>query len=718
MIKLQGIVTDILFQNEDSGFSIIHLKSNNSEKITCVGVMPTISSGETIIVNGEWTVHKKFGKQLEVKTYEIVRPTTIEGITMLLGSGLISNIGPIRAKSIIDTFGQKTLEILDNEPNRLREVPGIGPKIFEKISEAWEKQKHLRSLMIFLQDYGVSVNMAMKIYKTYGLEAQKKICENPYSLVEDVWGIGFVKADQIAQKMGFLHDSYKRIRAGLFFVMQEAASEGHSYLLFDEIVRKTVSLLEVKEEMVTYSLDHSITANLLIKEEKCVYLPAYFYAEKNITEIIRNKLHHKEILFGKNYLDSWLDIYQKEKSWKLDSTQYKAVEAAINSLIFLLTGGPGTGKTTILQTIVSFYKKHNKKVFLAAPTGRAAQRMSVVTDLTAQTIHRLLEFKPSQKGFIFSKNEQNQLEADVVIIDEVSMVDLLLMNSLLSSIKNETKLIIVGDSNQLPSVGAGNVLADLIASKMIPHVNLTTIFRQAAESRIIIAAHEIIKGIPPAFQNSKTDDCFFITKEDPQECLNTIIDLAANRLPKKYGYEPINDIQVLSPMHNGMLGTTVINVNLQKKLNENPHKVIKGQNSFFLGDKVMQIRNNYDLGVFNGDIGNIIDIINDDSVVVSFDGKKIQYEYRDLEELIPAYCISIHKSQGCEFKAVIIPIMTQHYIMLQRNLIYTAVTRAKKLCILVGSQKALNIAVKNNDAFQRNSRLSFLIKERVTLFNS
>lgn len=710
MIKLQGLVTDIVFQNIDSGFTIIHLKAESSEKLTCVGVMPTIASGETVIVNGEWVIHKKFGKQFDVKSYEIVRPTTIEGITMLLSSGIISNIGPVRAKSIIDTFGLSTLEVLDNQPNRLLEVSGIGPKSFERIKDAWEKQKHLRCLILFLQGYGVSTNLIYKIYKTYGLEAQKKISENPYSLVEDVWGIGFIKADQIAQKMGFSHDSYKRIRAGLVFIMQEASGDGHAFLPYNELATKAAEVLEVKSELTTYSLDHAIEAKLFIKEESHVYLPIYYYAERYVANAIKSRILYQSNRYDNGYLELWINTYEKNNSWKADPLQSNAIKDAINSSLFLLTGGPGTGKTTILKAIVSFFKEHNKKILLAAPTGRAAQRMSTVANLTAQTIHRMLEFRPSEKGFTFAKNENNPIDADVIIIDEVSMIDLLLMRSLLLSVKNSTKLILVGDYNQLPSVGAGSVLSDLIASNKIFHVNLSTVFRQAAESRIVTAAHEIIHGTVPRFQNKIMDNCFFMVKEDPQECLDTILDLAANRLPRKFKYEPINDIQVLSPMHNGLLGTEILNINLQKKLNENHKKIIKGQNSFFLGDKVMQIRNNYDMGVFNGDIGNIIDIIDEDSLLVNYDGKKVNYGYRDLEEIVPAYCISIHKSQGCEFKAVILPVVTQHYMMLQRNLIYTALTRAKEMCILIGTLKALSIAIKNNDALQRNSRLNELIQ--------
>lgn len=706
-MDLQGTITGITYQNDDSGYMVVHLKQNSTENLyTCVGVMPTIAAGESVLFHGEWETHKRFGKQFLVNSYEIVRPSTREGIEMLLGSGLISNIGPVRSKAILDMFGVDTLNILDNEPVRLLEVPGIGSKMMEKITNAWKEHSYLRRLMLFLQDYGVSINLAQKIYKTYGEQAQAKISENPYALIDDIWGIGFIKADNIAQKMGFSHDSFKRIRAGMVYVLQEASADGHSFLPISELVKKATDLLGVKEELVIYSLDHIFQTDLLIKDQDCVYLPRYYHAENYIAENLLSRKYASVIGTNDEEIEKWINSYQRKNCFQIDPLQLKAIELAIKNPLFILTGGPGTGKTTILQVIVSFFREHHRTIALAAPTGRAAQRMGSVAGLTAKTIHRLLEFKGGSQTNIFGRDENNPIEADVIILDEASMIDVLLMRSFISAVQKNTQLIIVGDYHQLPSVGAGNVLADLIQSGFIPHVNLKTIFRQAAASRIVTAAHEIISGIVPTFLNSKTDNCFFLYQQDSQDCVTLISDLVSRRLPAKYHFNPITDIQVLSPMHKGILGTQNLNKVLQKELNGQTKSLNRGETIFFLGDKVMQIRNNYDLGVFNGDIGKVVDVIDDEGLCIDFDGNMVKYENRELEELVPAYCISIHKSQGCEFKAVVIPVSTQHFIMLQRNLVYTALTRAKQLCVFVGTSQALEIAVKNNEALQRYSRLS------------
>ncbi|HON10990.1 MAG TPA: ATP-dependent RecD-like DNA helicase [Chitinispirillaceae bacterium] len=707
MVTLTGIVNGITFQNEDSGFTVVQLQTESSPILyTCVGVMPTVAPGESIQVEGEWESHRKFGKQFNVKTYQLIRPTTLEGIGALLGSGLFTNIGPVRSKAIIERFGRETLDILDREPERLMEVPGIGKKTYLIIKESWDRQKHLRNLMMFLREYDVSVNMVMKIFKAYGEQAGQKISENPYCLVEDIWGVGFKKADRIAQKMGFAHDSYKRIRAGLIFVIQEASSDGHTFLPAAELVSRASEILEVAEEKVTYSLDHAVDIKLLIRESDKVYLPLYYYAEKYIADSIQKKLHSgKTLYFTYESAGKWLEEYSRKSGWRGDDLQVEGIRMAACSPLFLLTGGPGTGKTTILQVLVSLYLEHNFKVILAAPTGRAAQKMGSVAGIKAGTIHRLLEFKPGSDGFRFGKNEENPLDADVVILDEVSMIDVLLMRQFLSALRPETQLLLVGDNNQLPSVGAGNVLGDLLDSSVIPHICLKTVFRQAAASRIVTAAHEIISGKVPLFTNSKQDNCFFMNQSDPQAALETIVDLVSRRLPSRYGFNPVTDIQVLSPMHKGILGTENLNAALQKELNKNSRFISRGQYRFSVGDKVMQVRNNYDLGVFNGDIGTIVAITEDMELQVDIDGSIVSYSSRDIDELMPAYCISIHKSQGCEFKAVIIPVSTQHFVMLQRNLIYTALTRARQLCVFIGTMKALSIAVNNNNALTRYSSL-------------
>lgn len=712
MIQITGIIHDITFHNEDNGFTIMNMDIANGTRITCVGTLLSINKGENLQCQGEWTVHKKYGRQFEIRSYEIVRPTTPEGIEAFLGSGIIPYIGPSRAKAIVKVFGENALDILDNNPDSLKQVPGIGKKYSEKIKAVWGTHRHLRTLMMFLQEYGVTLNLGMKIYKAYGPDAQKKICENPYSLVEEVWGVGFVKADQIAQRMGFAHDSYKRIKAGLIHVMQDECSKGHVYQLYDDLKKKAAEILDVTEESVVFSIDHAIDANLFIKTGDCIYLPHYYDAEMFVASDLRQRMLHNVNIVSRDKMESYISAYKQQHNWEPDPRQIDAFTMAVSNQLFILTGGPGTGKTTTLQLIVGFFQSINKKVLLAAPTGRAAQRMGMLSGCEAQTIHRLLEYKPSENGLLFGKNESNRLECDILIIDEVSMIDLLLMRSLLTALKYGTCLILVGDSNQLPSVGAGNVLADCIASRLIPHVNLTTVFRQAATSKIVTNAHAIIRGQMPVFTNTQGDDCFLLVREDAQECLDTILNLVSERLPARYGFDPVDDIQVLAPMHNGLLGTENLNGLLQQRLNENPHKLVRGNKTYFSGDKVMQIRNNYDFGVFNGDFGKVVAVTHEESLVVDFDKKRIRYELKDLDELQPAYCISIHKSQGCEFKAVIIPVSTQHFIMLQRNLIYTAVTRAKKMCILVGTEKALSIAIKNDSALKRNSRLAAILAGR------
>ncbi|MFW6244584.1 MAG: ATP-dependent RecD-like DNA helicase [Fibrobacterota bacterium] len=710
MERLEGVISNITFQNEDNGFCVVQLQTNN-RLVTCVGTIPSVSKGESVCVEGTWEKHKKFGQQFTISSYEIVRPTTIEGITQLLGSGLIKNVGAVRSKQIIDTFGLDTLTIMDEDPDRLGEVPGIGKKTLEKIKDSWAEQRHLRDLMMFLQSYGISLALATRIYKAYGKEAKQKISENPYSLIEKVWGIGFKKADTIAVRMGLASDSYRRIRAGLTFSLQEAAGDGHTFLPKEELLARSSEVLNVPQEQITFSLDHCILERILRCEENSVYLPTFYRAEKNVAADLKSRIGdvRSSIHLTAEEINSWLTEYQKRNNWTGAPEQLEAVRNAFRNNLFLLTGGPGTGKTTVLQVIVALFRSMRRKIELAAPTGRAAQRMGSISGVTARTIHRLLGFKPGgQDGFSFLKNRRDPIDADVIILDEVSMVDIQLMKNFLDAVKPDCTLILVGDQNQLPSVGAGNVLSDLISSGVIPHVQLTKVFRQAAQSRIVTAAHEMINGTVPQFLNAKADNCFFLSEEDPQKCVDTIVDLVSRRLPSRYGYNPLQDIQVLSPMHKGTLGTVNLNTVLQSALNHDRSVFRFGQHTFILGDRVMQTRNNYDLGVYNGDIGTIT-AITEEAVAVTYDKMPIFYEQKNLEEIVPAYCISIHKSQGSEFRAVVIPVSTQHFVMLQRNLIYTALTRAKELCILIGSKKALSLAVRNDRTLRRYSRLGELI---------
>jgi exodeoxyribonuclease V alpha subunit len=713
---LQGAVSAITFQNDDNGYTVLQIQIEGEiQPVTCVGTMPTVSEGESLKAEGSWEEHRRFGRQFNVERYEIIRPATVPGITRLLGSGLIAGIGPVRAKIIAERFGLATLDILDNDPDRLREVRGIGPKTLKSIRESWQRQRHIRDLVLFLQQIGAPAapGLAARIYKAYGPSAKEKISADPYALLDDVWGVGFIRADRIAQKLGFKHDSYKRIRAGLMYALSEAASgEGHSFLPARQCVEKTSELLGVPGELVLYALDHTIASSQLVRENDLIYLPSFYDAEKKVADFFRKKnavglSPAADGTRSREQIMQWLDEYRRRTGWQADPKQSEAILTAVTQPLMLLTGGPGTGKTTTLQVIVSYFRSERKNVVLAAPTGRAAQRMGNLAGLAAQTIHRLLEFKGGPEGFRFLRNENNLIAADVLIIDEMSMIDILLMRSLLSAVPPSTKLILVGDSNQLPSVGAGNVLADLITCGRIRHAHLTTIFRQAASSRIVTAAHEIIAGEVPLFTNTPTDDCFFIIQNDPESCVETIVDLVSRRLPARYGFDPVLDIQVLSPMHKGPLGTANLTAMLQRELIAK-HRTSERESpvKFLPGDKVLQVRNNYDLGVFNGDIGIITAVDDDGCVSVCFNGMAVRYAARELDELVPAYCMSIHKSQGCEFKAVIVPLATQHYILLQRNLIYTALTRARQLCIFVGTVKALSIAVRNDRAVKRYSSLA------------
>lgn len=707
MENLQGTVETITYRSDDSGYTVLRLsKESGGTTATCVGTMPTLEAGESVLLQGSWDNHKRFGPQFVVHSYEFIRPTTAQGILRLLSSGFIANIGPGRAEKIIATFGLQTLDILDNQPHRLTEVAGIGKKTMQKIAESWNQQRQVRRLMLFLQEFGVTLNLAFKIYKTYGSEAQAKISADPYILVEDIWGVGFKKADALAQKLGFNPQSYKRVRAGLVYLLQEAAGTGHCYVPRNELLDTAQALLEVEAGLAQSSLAHALESRLFIADEERIYLPLYFNAEQRVGELLAQRVKRPfNTPFSKAQLEQWLSRETKQSSWQPDARQASAFYQALNNSVFILTGGPGTGKTTTLQVIVAFLRQHNLRVSLAAPTGRAAQRMGSVSGLQALTLHRLLEFRPSPSGFSFGRNEANPIEADVVIVDEVSMVDILLMRHLLEALPPQARIIFVGDSNQLPSVGPGTVLADMIGSELIPHVELTTIFRQAARSSIVRYAHLIIQGTTPRFSNAVEDNCFFISEPEPEPCCQAVVDLVSNRLPSRYGFNPISDIQVLTPMHKGPLGTKALNDALQQRLNPSRRVIVKGENRFGCDDKVMQLRNNYEKGVFNGDIGFVRSISEDSEVSVDFDGRLVQYSQRELDELVLAYCISIHKSQGSEFKVAVIVVATQHFVMLQRNLVYTALTRARELCVFAGTYRALSIAVNNNQSLHRYSGL-------------
>ncbi len=715
MEQVRVTVRDTTFRNSDTGFSVVRTVYESSlNALSLVGVLPEVHAGEVLIASGEFVNHPRFGSQFSVSSLHIEPPSSKEAVYTLLASGFVPHIGPSRARKIVDLFGDQTLEVLDTQPQRLREVKGIAKKHIDRIITKWVEKKAIRALMLFLAHYDISPTFAGRIYAAYKDASIKTIQENPYCLISDIWGIGFKKADAIAQKIGFPHDSFRRIRAGIVHVCLEAQGEGHLFVDYSELVNQASELLAVPSDAVIFSLDDLLATRELVREDTRVYLKQSWYAEAAVANLISQRIAVSGLGVQTSALDSFLGNYSHLSGWVGDPLQVTAIKEAIQNTLFLLTGGPGTGKTTTLKVIVAYFLQQNCRIALAAPTGRAAQRMGGISSVKAQTIHRLLEFKPNGESFAFARNENNQLEADVIIVDEVSMIDIFLMRSLLCALSPSARLVLVGDPDQLPSVGPGAVLADILGTRSLAHVHLQKIFRQEHGSTIVGAAHAVSAGTVPIFSNAKSDNCFFLSRETPEECLSCIIDLVKTRLPSNYGLNPIADIQVLSPMHRGVVGTVNLNIMLQKELNTSVQTIARGEVVFACGDKVMQVRNNYEKNVFNGDIGFIESIQADTSLMVRFDEVCVEYDYGKLDQLIHAYCISIHKSQGCEFKAVIIPVTTQHYVMLKRNLMYTAMTRARTVCIFVGSKKALGIAVAAQDASARNTYLGQRILEELS----
>ena len=708
MEYLKGIVERVTYSNPENGFSVIRIKTENKEElVTAVGTLAQISPGTQLIMKGSWKNDSKFGRQFTVDSYKELMPSTLTGIEKYLGSGLIKGIGPVYAKKIIKQFGLDTIDVIEKTPRRLTEVDGIGEKRIEMIINGWDEQKEIKNVMIFLQSHGISTTFAVKIFKRYGEKSVDVLKENPYRLADDIWGIGFKSADKIAENMGFEPFSYSRCRSGFFYILNEAGNSGHCYLTREELVEEGIKLLDIDEEVIE---DHLITAvrdESLIMDQGCVYIPAMLYSEIAVSKKIKEILKDPAI-FSKSDVSEIIKKIEKEENINYDEIQKEAIEKASLSKFMVLTGGPGTGKTTTTLGIIKIFKEMGAEVVLAAPTGRAAKRLSETTRMEAKTIHRLLEFKPGEG---YKKNPDNPLRGNILIIDESSMIDLLLMHNLLKAVPLEMNVLLVGDVDQLPSVGAGNVLKDIISSGKIPVVKLERIFRQAQDSEIITNAHKINKGLFPELKSGRDSDFFFIQEEDPEKVVETINDLCTRRIPQYYKVDPLNDIQVLAPMQRGNTGAQNLNRILQKSLNKNTRGLELGGNVYYSGDKVMQIKNNYDKGVFNGDIGIINSINFEDRIInVVFDHTEASYEISEMDELVLAYAITVHKSQGSEYKVVIAPLTTQHYMMLQRNLLYTCVTRAKKIMIIVGTKKAVFLAVKNDKITKRNTRLGEFLK--------
>ena len=705
MIKLRCVVEHITYQNPENGWSVMKVKVKDyKDLVTLTGSLLDVPVGSVLLCEGNWKVDARYGQQFVVESWQEVMPATIYGIEKYLGSGLVKGIGPVYAKAIVSRFGLDTLDVIENDIERLLEVPRLGRKRVEKIRESWEKQKDIKEVMVFLQGYGVSTAYAAKIYRQYQKDAIKTVQENPYQLADDIWGIGFKTADGIASKMGYGNNDPRRCRSGILYTLNQLAEDGHVYAESEQLVTAAKELLQADEEPIRKAMADMIEAKDLIQDDEVIYLPPFYYAEsgsaKRLTSLLVNEVSddiaaEPETAYG-----------MKKSEIVYDEVQQAAINQAMESKIMVLTGGPGTGKTTTTQGIIEAFKARGKQILLAAPTGRAAKRMTEATGMEAKTIHRLLEYNPMDG---YKRNDENTLEGDVLIVDECSMIDIMLFYNLMKAIPANMRLILVGDIDQLPSVGAGNVLRDIIDSRQIPVVRLTRIFRQAQSSRIVMNAHAINAGHFPNISNGKQTDFFFIKAEDADSILGLIVSLVRDRLSRAYGYNP-KEIQVLTPMQLGNTGAGNMNIELQNALNPNGDALTRGGYTFRRGDKVMQIRNNYDKNVFNGDIGFITAVdTNERTLSVVYDGRVVEYDVTELDEITLAYAITIHKSQGSEFPIVVMPVTMKHYVMLQRNLIYTGITRAKKICVLVGTTKALAYAIHNQTVSKRNTRL----KERL-----
>src|SRR6056297_767173 len=708
---LAGLVERVTFHNAENGFCVLRVKARgHRDLITTVGHAAMISAGEWVTAYGVWINDRSHGLQFKAQFLRTSAPSSIDGIEKYLGSGMIRGIGPVYAKRMVKMFGKDVFDIIEAAPERLREVEGIGPKRADKITAGWADQKVIREIMVFLHEHGVGTARAVRIFKTYGTDAVQVMSENPYRLAKDIRGIGFRTADLIAEKLGIEKTAMIRVRAGISFALSEAMGDGHCGLPRADLIGLAEKLLEVPQPLIESALleeiaEETVTADRL-GDADCIFLTGLYLAERSIAE------HLKRICAGSL---PWPDIdadkalpwIEQKTGLSLAESQAEAIRLALRSKLMVITGGPGVGKTTIVNSILRILAAKRVNLLLCAPTGRAAKRMTEATGMAAKTIHRLLEFDP--KAFGFKRDEENPLDCDLLVVDESSMVDVLLMQSLLKAVPDHAALLIVGDIDQLPSVGPGQVLADIIGSGAVPVVRLTEVFRQAAQSKIITTAHAINAGRMPdlAPPEEGAADFYFVPASEPEQAVPRIVELVSKRIPKRFGFDPIKDIQVLCPMNRGGVGARSLNIELQAALNPAGDKKVERFGwTFAPGDKVMQIENDYDKDVYNGDIGMIEDVdLDEGEVAVDFDGRTVTFVFGELDTLVPAYAATIHKSQGSEYPAVVLPVMTQHYAMLQRNLIYTGVTRGKKLVVLVGQKKAVAIAVKNVSGRLRWSKL-------------
>lgn len=718
MDQIDGYIERITFHNSENGYTVAQLKrAKNSNPVCIVGSMPGIQPGETVRCYGHWKNHLVHGLQFEIIRFQVEAPADILGIKKYLGSGLIKGIGPKYAARIVEKFGTATLDLIENNPEKLLDIPGLGVKRMQKIKTCWEEQKSIRQVMIFLQGHGVSPSFAQKIFKSYVVQSINKVKEDPFALAKDIFGIGFKTADTVAEKMGIAKDSDRRIDAGVEYVLSQLSSDGHVCYPIDEFLREAEKILEVLPENIRARLeplkeDNRIALSNLVHNgaiRPFIWLRSLYSAEMGIARELR-RLQKNESALRSIDSDKAVLWVQEKLSIELAVNQKKAVACATSGKLHIITGGPGTGKSTITNAILTITEKLTQKIHLVAPTGRAAKRMSEITNRKASTIHSLLQFDFKKGGF--KHNRENPLDCDLMIVDEASMIDTYLMFNLLKAIPNHARLIFVGDINQLPSVGPGNVLKDMIASRTISVTILNEIFRQAAGSAIITNAHLVNRGQFPKLYNGQDSDFFFVESQENEDVLNTIIKLVSQRLPRRYGFDPKTEIQVLAPMKKGIIGTENINLSLQKILNPHGNALVRGLQKLQVGDKVMQLRNDYKREVFNGDIGLIEQIdAEEQQVIVKVDERDVIYDYSDLDELSLAYAISIHKFQGSECPCIVMPIHTSHFMLLHRNLLYTGITRGKRLVVLVGTKKALAIAVKNDDVLNRYTSLQQTLME-------
>lgn len=725
-MKIRCVVERITYQNPDNGYSVLKVRVKGySDLVAVVGNLFDVNVGSVLIVDGSWKVDAKYGKQFLAEAWEETMPATVYGIEKYLGSGLIRGVGPKFARRIVTQFGTDTLDIIETDVQRLIEVEGIGRKRVEQIAESWQQQKEIKNVMLFLQEHGVNTSYAARIYKQYGNESINIVRENPFRLADDIWGIGFRTADQIAQKLGVPKEAFVRLRSGIMYALSDLAGEGHVYGEKYQLVKRAAELLEAEEATVIMTMDQMLKDRDLIRDvkagspaEEAIYLPPFFFAENGTAAKLRRlretpaedrlwcRLMEARKKTGNENLSVDVSRIEQVVQMEYDEVQRNAIRLAAVSKVMVLTGGPGTGKTTTTQGIIAAFRAYGLKVLLAAPTGRAAQRMSEATGLPAKTIHRLLECKPPEG---YQRNEEKPLEGDVLIVDECSMIDIILMNALVKAVPPGMRLILVGDIDQLPSVGAGNVLRDIIDSDCFPVVRLTRIFRQAQASRIVMNAHRINAGKMPDISNGNQTDFFFLEREDPELVLTEIVNLVKTKLPRYYR-TPSEQIQVLTPMQRGVTGAANLNIALQEALNPAGDGLRRSGMVYKLHDKVMQIKNNYDKEVFNGDIG-VIEAVDmeERTLAVCFDARTVTYDITELDELVHAYATTIHKAQGSEYPIVVMPLLINHFVMLERNLLYTGTTRAKRILVIVGTKKALAYAVGNLTVTRRNT----MLKERL-----